>query len=319
MEKPSAPVAQAPEDKVMMERVLADPEAQRRAKQERQDKELGSPDTAQYDRLIAELERRKQSLEPKQGYEGLMEYLSQVSANSQPGRGSFASGAAGARAVDKLNRERQLEQFDLSKQAIEVSQKKLDTVRSYAEKRFNIGETEFDKVYKEQFEAAKEVAKNKGEAQKLAQENTLKLLEMENQRRMAANRDATSMATSGIQSESRFIKDWMSKPENKGKSYSDAYAAFKMAGTPSAGNRGVMTRDQASDNVEKSLENIQTARATIADAKAALAAAGISNPTMAQIKEHLIQEQIKGVSLTGAAQSIGAPPPGAVRLKTSGG
>jgi hypothetical protein len=80
-----------------------------------------------------------------------------------------------------------------------------------------------------------------------------------------------------------------------------------------------MTRDQASDNVEKSLENIQTARATIADAKAALAAAGISNPTMAQIKEHLIQEQIKGVSLTGAAQSIGAPPPGAVRLKTSGG
>jgi hypothetical protein len=82
-----------------------------------------------------------------------------------------------------------------------------------------------------------------------------------------------------------------------------------MAGTPSAGNRGVMTRDQASDNVEKSLENIQTARATIADAKAALAAAGISNPTMAQIKEHLIQEQIKGVSLTGGAASSGKVPP----------
>jgi hypothetical protein len=34
-----------------------------------------------------------------------------------------------------------------------VSQKKLDTVRAYAEKRFNVGSAEFDKVYKEQFEA----------------------------------------------------------------------------------------------------------------------------------------------------------------------
>jgi hypothetical protein len=111
----------------------------------------------------------------------------------------------------------------------------------------------------------------------------------------------------------------MSKPENKGKSYSDAYAAFKMAGTPSAGNRGVMTRDQAADNVAKALEPGLDRKRTIDDATAALKAAGNPNPTLAQIKEHLIQEQMRGASLAGAAQSIGAPPPGAVRLKTSGG
>jgi CHASE3 domain sensor protein len=165
------------------------------------DTELGRPDTAQHDRLIAELEKRKQSLAPKQGFEGLMEYLGQVSANSQPGRGSFASGAAGARGMDKLNRERQLEQFELSKQAIEVSQKKLDTVRAYAEKRFNVGNAEFDKVYKEQFEAAKDVVKNKADAEKLAKENTLKMLQMENNLEVQRLQNKGSLAAASVRSE----------------------------------------------------------------------------------------------------------------------
>jgi hypothetical protein len=141
---------------------------------------VGDPDTAQHDRLIAELERRKQELAPKKGFEGLMEYLGQVSANSQPGRGSFASGAAGARALNALNRDRQTQQFELSKQAIEVSQKKLDTVRAYAEKQYGIGKAAFDQVYKDQFDAAKEIVKDETEARKMAQENTLKRLQMQN-------------------------------------------------------------------------------------------------------------------------------------------
>lgn len=157
------------------------PEDREAAAMAKYEQMVGKPDTAQHDRLIAELEKRKQSLAPKQGFEGLMEYLGQVSANSQPGRGSFASGAAGARGMDKLNRERQLEQFELSKQAIEVSQKKLDTVRSYAKETYGIGKAAFDQVYKDQFDAAKEVVKDESAARQLAQQNTLKMLELKQQ------------------------------------------------------------------------------------------------------------------------------------------
>jgi hypothetical protein len=179
-EEAPAPVAESDAMKMQKARMNASPEAKRAADVAEYRRMVGDPDTAQHDRLIAELEKRKESLAPKQGYEGLMEYLSQISANSQPGRGSFASGAAGARGMDKLNKERQLEQFELSKQAIEVSQKKLDTVRAYAKDVYGIGKSAFDQVYKEQFEAAKEIVKSEDEARKLAQENTLKRLQMKN-------------------------------------------------------------------------------------------------------------------------------------------
>jgi leucyl aminopeptidase (aminopeptidase T) len=83
--------------------------------------------------------------------------------------------------MDKLNRERQLEQFELSKQAIEVSQKKLDTVRSYAKETYGIGKSAFDQVYKDQFDAAKEIVKDESAARQLAQQNTLKMLELKQQ------------------------------------------------------------------------------------------------------------------------------------------
>jgi len=184
---PAVPVAATPAPAVesaamnlVKARMAEKPEDREAAAMAKYEKLVGKPDTAQHDRLIAELEKRKQSLEPKQGFEGLMEYLGQVSANSQPGRGSFASGAAGARGMDTLNKERALQQFELSKQAIEVSQKKLDTVRAYAKDVYGVGKTAFDQVYKDQFDAAKEVVKDEAEAKKLAQENTLKTLQMQN-------------------------------------------------------------------------------------------------------------------------------------------
>jgi hypothetical protein len=81
-----------------------------------------------------------------------------------------------------------------------------------------------------------------------------------------------------------------------------AYGGSGGGGGAGAGPKP-MTRDQASDNVAKALENFSTAKTTIADAKSALTAAGIANPTMAQIREHLIQEQMKGVSLSPTSPS----------------
>jgi hypothetical protein len=198
----AAPVAESDAMKLQKARLTASPEASRAADVAEYRQMVGAPDTAQHDRLIAELEKRKQSLAPKQGFEGLMEYLSQVSANSQPGRGSFASGAAGARGMEALNKERALQQFELSKQAIEVSQKKLDTVRAYAEKTYGIGKTAFDKVYKDQFDAAKEIVKDESAARQLAQQNALKVLELNQQatlrrEEMRSNEKVAGMRASG--------------------------------------------------------------------------------------------------------------------------
>jgi hypothetical protein len=64
-----------------------------------------------------------------------------------------------------------------------------------------------------------------------------------------------------------------------------------------------MTRDQATDNVNKILENPMMSKGFIADAKAGLASRGISNPTMIQVQEYLIQEQMKGANLAAPTQT----------------
>jgi hypothetical protein len=116
---------------------------------------------------------------------------------------SFEAGAAGAGGLRKMQQGRQLEQFDLSKQALAVSQKKLDTVRSFATEQYNVGESKFNSVYKEQYDAAKEISKDESEARKLAQQNTLKRLEMEQEATLSRERMRNSLAVANIGQEGR--------------------------------------------------------------------------------------------------------------------
>ena len=207
-----APIAAAPEAalvpesqaaKLLSSRLNVDPMAERVAEQELRRKEIGEPDTSTHDRMIAELEKRKAQLEgPQDSFGQLMEYLGQIAATPR-GMSSFEAGAAGAANLRKAEKARQLEQFDLSKQALEVSQKKIDTVRTFATEQYNVGKTRFDQVYKEQFEAAKEITKDEGEARKLAQENTLKRLEIEQRDREASERNKTQITTANIGAEGR--------------------------------------------------------------------------------------------------------------------
>lgn len=221
----AAPAAQSDAMRILSERLKENPRARQQADVAEFERIVGgAPDTSQHDRLIAELERRKQELAPKQGYEGLMEYLGEISRADSRGRGSFAAGAAGAARLSDLNKERQGQQFELSKQAIDISQKKLDTVRAYAEKKYGIGKNAFDQVYKDQHDAAKEIVKDEQAARQLAQENTLKRLELENRIKVAGIQQSASP------SETAFIRDWLAKPENKGATYSDAYTAYKNTG-----------------------------------------------------------------------------------------
>lgn len=68
-----------------------------------------------------------------------------------------------------------------------------------------------------------------------------------------------------------------------------------------------MTRDQALKTVGDILENPMMSRGFIADAKAGLAAQGISNPTMIQIQEYLVQQHMKGADLGATSAPTGLP------------
>jgi hypothetical protein len=198
-----APVPESQAAKMVNARMNVDPMAERVAEQDRRRMEIGAPDTSAQDRMIAELEKRRAQLEgPQDSYGRLMEYLGQIAATPR-GMSSFEAGAAGSANLSKVQKARQLEQFDLSKQALEVSQKKIDTVRAFATEQYNVGKARFDQVYKEEFEAAKALVTDEREAAKLAQENTLKRLEIDQRATEARERNATQLQAARISAAAR--------------------------------------------------------------------------------------------------------------------
>lgn len=147
-----------------------DRDARAAAAQARLKEQVGGPGTEQYDRMAAELEKRKADFEaPKAGFEGLMEYLGQV---AQTGRGKkwYEAGAEGGARVESLNKERKAQQFELAKQQVELLQKKMDTERGYKKELFQLGEAERAAVDKQIDTAVKEYGLSKRQADQLRAE-----------------------------------------------------------------------------------------------------------------------------------------------------
>jgi len=153
----------------------ADAEALKLAQQ--YEKEVGKKDTSQYDRLIAELENRKKSLEgPQDSFGRLKEYLAQF-------EGARTWQEAGSKASAKLTglqKERAQEQFDLTKQAIDIAAKKNDAEYDYKKGIFDLKSGEKKRVYDQAYDAAKAVGKLEAEAKKWAEEQVLRQQEMKN-------------------------------------------------------------------------------------------------------------------------------------------
>jgi hypothetical protein len=154
------------------------------------------------------------------------------------------------------------------------------------------------------------------ELKKLAQQETLKMLELQQEMKrkemdieQRKAEEKGRMARDRVPFEQQIFAGYLKKADGD---VAKAYEMMKAAGVSSAAKP--MTRDQASDNVAKKLEITNPNRKqVVADATQALRAAGIANPSFSQIEEHLIQEQMKGVSLTGpsgpTAQQTGKVPP----------
>ncbi len=163
------------------ERMRAIPEAGAANKEAGYQSRVAAPDFTQRDAMIKLLqEERGRQAEPKEGWGSLMEYLGQIAATPR-GMTSFEAGAAGARGQAGLQEQRAQKRFDLGTKIIEQEQGKIDASRAYAEKVYGIGEKEYDRIYKEKLDAAMQITKDEMEARKMAQQETLKLLELKQQ------------------------------------------------------------------------------------------------------------------------------------------
>ena len=90
------------------------------------------------------------------------------------------------------------------------------------------------------------------------------------------------------------------REKNPNASFYDAYQAIK---TIPANAKATMTRDQASDNVRKNLENLQIGPKLMKQASESLKASGNPNPSISQITEYLVQLEMNPSSGAPSASS----------------
>lgn len=225
---PAAPVAAAPTaqaapatgldalyEKNIRQRMEMDPEARAKAVGERYNKEIGAPDTSQYDRLIAELEGRKKQFDaPKAGFDAFAEYMGQIAAQG-PQRDWATAGARGAAAQTALNKERQAQQFELTKQGIDIAQKKLDTERGFKKELFTLTEKERDDIEKQVQDATKEYGLSKRDADKYKRDLELEALRHKNAVTLEGVRAKNQAANRPFDLQGELAKALLNKDENR--------------------------------------------------------------------------------------------------------
>lgn len=160
--------AAAPYQRILQEALGSSPEAARATAAENFKKAISAPDVSQIDRLIAELEGRKaQMVAPKTGLDAFGEYMAQIAA-AGPSRSSFEAGAKGAAGVRALEKERQQQQFDITKQQIEAAQRKADLQRAYEVDAYKAGQEEYKSVFDRRFKALTESGLDERNARDIA-------------------------------------------------------------------------------------------------------------------------------------------------------
>lgn len=273
----STPVVQEPaqalmppgaNEEVALPEQTMSPIAMARADAERREKayeeRIGKPDTSQYDRLIAELERQKAgTVAPERGFAGLMEFLGQIAATPR-GLSSMEAGALGARGVQALEREREAKRTGLIEKQIELEQKKIDANRQYAKDVFGVGTNEFDRMLK----ANMDMFKEKGEDNRLALRHAhdLTLEDLRYKRQVERDKEQHRRAmiergtpTAEMQREEKRIQMYMKEQEDIGNkvSYMDAVRVVRGLGG-NAGLENAQTRmlREARKDIDDRLEQL---------------------------------------------------------------
>jgi len=188
-------------DDILREQMRVNEETRRAEAIARQKAEVGAPDTAQIDRLVAELEGRKSKLTaPKPGYDAMMEYLAQIASAPVGARSSFAAGAYGAQQQNALQKAREEQQNTLTEKMIDLAQKKSDVGYQYKKDLFGTGNTAAEAAIKQKYDAAIQVARTDQDKLRLAQEKELELkkLGIENQKLGAMRQPAVGIQVANM-------------------------------------------------------------------------------------------------------------------------
>ena len=182
--QPAAPAEMTLQEKIMRQAMEADPEALRVAAEARRD--AIKRDTSAMDKLQAEYASEKERLAPpKQGYDAFMELMGQI-AQAPRGVGSLTAGSMGVQKVKDMEQARALQRHELTKQMLDVGQKKADIGYTQALETMGVGDAAKASAMAERYKAAIEATKDTNEKAKLAQEFKLRMAEMEIQRQRTA-------------------------------------------------------------------------------------------------------------------------------------
>jgi hypothetical protein len=250
-------------------------------------KEVGRRDLSIYDEMAEELKARKERLKnPEPGFDSLMEYLGQI-AQSGGGRSWMEAGAKGAAGVKALQKERQTQQDALVDKILDLGSKKKEAEYNERLGLFNLTKTEKDRIDKDSREIAGKLGMSEDKEIELRQQMAIETMKIK------AQKEINSMPGAEQRFFNQMASSWLAKPENKGKSMFDAYTAFRIAGAPSAANKGAITRDQAADNVRKNIEFGAPMRTQyMNEATQALNKAGIASPSATQIMDYLVEREM---------------------------
>lgn len=299
--------------------VMLNPEQERAAEERRYQTQVGNRDTSQYDRLIAEYESRKKQLEgPKPGIDSLMEYLGMVAATPR-GRSWTEAGSMAARSQNDLNTQRQSQQFELTKQAIEAAQKKNDLLFGEKKELFGLGNAAYDRAFKTNFDAAKLVTSNAFEAEKLAKQMTDNEMNRISAEKIAKERNATSIATANAPGQSERVANRIMALERKGtpealaeaKRLQDIYGTITGSGAAGVGAAKNLTRqlELSIKDLEKTVNPITNPTGTPEEREQAKAQLSVARQRLAVLSG--IAKEEEGVpSIAGKAPP---PPPGFVK------
>lgn len=214
--------AQIAAEKYLEQSVLTTPETERERALAELNKAVPERDLSGYDRAVEEYQKRKQKLDaPKPGLDAFMEYMQQI-AQTPRGLGSLSAGAMGAQKLDELNKSREQQQFDLTKQILEQQQKKADTIRSDAKEKFGVGDAAYNAMFKRNLEAALKITGNELEAEKMAKQATDNQLNRESQEKMAKERNANAMAVANAPGQTERLAARIEKLRAQGTPEADA-------------------------------------------------------------------------------------------------
>jgi hypothetical protein len=282
---------------VQLDRLNLNPYERERMARDEAEKFIGAPDTSSLQALADELAAKRQSIaKRREENQGLREWMRGI-AQARPGLTSAQAANAGTEYV--RNRESQFEtqDFEALKSMLDTKAKISDVKRGWKKDLFTIGKAEFDKVYKDNLEAAQALGKSDMEAKKMAQEAVLE-----------ADKQANALKVAGIYTAPQLAAN--ARIER-------AIASYKKANPKATDYEAQMAVTQPNAYLAPDKQTLAELK-TLADNLRAMADP-MKNPDPDSQKEAARQlalvtatmAKMGGVDLGGAS----VPPPGAVRLK----